>query len=924
MKRNAISTRSGYRSNFHRLLSGMLWMSGLWGGVSFAEHDPSSPPTPESGVLERKSLPVLAVVPSHQEGLAPVTAFLEYELTQKKACSLVDRTEIDKVFREAEIQTLAGAEAVSQRSALGKQVGADVLVLLSMKTEPQPRYEVVVSETAGGLRLGQFLLPVVDDPEGTARKIATLIDTPLQKATEPLKRVCAVPPFTSHDFSRELDYLQGAYASLLERLLLKQSGIRVVEIAEARALSDELALTGKRVERQLPVYVKGEYRFETSNPSRQPFLKLTLTKGDEILGTREASGLPQEEALPFLQTSVQELLGLKPEKNHRNLDLQQEHQTLSNMAKERFAMGQYEEAAQMAEASLLLKPDQPEIHHLAMSAYGRSGTRLEQDIPNALPSFNRAMVHLEHFLRQRHFNGSDVPVFNSISQAFGPTVYMTNNADRETAEAVYVHRRRMRTMYVGVIRHKHDRGTLNDSFLNMIFTRWLFEHQMYNETLRDNLAKRLSVVPMLLGPGVRNPERYLRELVRFGLTEHTKKTQIEDYTWFLNRLETFDHPDVKDLVANERKRLTVVASSPPRRHVWPTPTATPELSGPAEVAFSPIQFMDERGTPLRSFKLEGIMPCGNGVDLVWGHHATRKQVYLMERPGHLRMIATLGGHHSFGQAAFDGTYAWIPVRGPESMVLAIHPATGSVVRFIREDGVPAFEWAASASIGRGRLCLAGAFGPQTGRRAFVAVLEISDDQVKKVRTIHEATRQLMPDRPAREQFQNPDLSFVPKFMVSVPGVTEGTTRVLLGRSLPGSQGLYPTMLIDPDGADVHVMTTQLESHIILRYVSFHEHNVYYTTRRGLRRIGIDSPDRDAVRELPEEGSVFFYEDQFHLVGIDWWTARDVMAPFHKRRVHLPKGRPRKHRFFSSSHYGLIFLQTVGSKQPFQVTFPRSR
>ncbi len=64
----------------------------------------------------------------------------------------------------------------------------------------------------------------------------------------------------SHDLGYEFEYLKTAYARLLEQWLLSQPGLLVVELAEARAISQELALAdaGARIERRLPLYLSGE------------------------------------------------------------------------------------------------------------------------------------------------------------------------------------------------------------------------------------------------------------------------------------------------------------------------------------------------------------------------------------------------------------------------------------------------------------------------------------------------------------------------------------------------------------------------------------------------------------------------------------------------------------------------------------------
>lgn len=341
---------------------------------------------------------------------------------------------------------------------------------------------------------------------------------------------------------------------------------------------------------------------------------------------------------------------------------------------------------------------------------------------------------------------------------------------------------------------------------------------------------------------------------------------------------------------------------------------------PPEIDFVPIILeQKDRNTSAKPFEMSGVMSCGKGVDLVWGASGS-KEVFLMETKGQLRKIFEADNRHGFGLAVFDGQYAWLPVTGPESRVLAINPMTDEIVQFTSEDGLPVFQFVALASIGVGRLCLSAGFGKQTDRRAFIAVLELSNPRGKEIRIIHEATQQLMPNTPPSIQHLDPRISYVPKFMISSLDETEQSWMVVLGRIMPGSSLYNPSLLIKPDTASVEVIDPHVETDIAPQNVAFKEHAAYWNNGMGLRCLRTDSKNSEVVRVLPGEGRVMFYNGRLHVVGIDWWIVDEGENPFRKLSVKMPSRRVYSFQFFVSSHYGLVFRAEDSLYKNYQVVF----
>ena len=119
----------------------------------------------------------------------------------------------------------------------------------------------------------------------------------------------AVPPLLNNSLTREADYLQGAYAQFVERALLYRPGLLVVELAEAKALARELLLSGTPgIERRLPLYLLGEYRFEAAGQTRRAQFTWKLLRGEKELDGREEKDLVAEKVPARLRQAALDLV----------------------------------------------------------------------------------------------------------------------------------------------------------------------------------------------------------------------------------------------------------------------------------------------------------------------------------------------------------------------------------------------------------------------------------------------------------------------------------------------------------------------------------------------------------------------------------------------------------------------------------------
>ncbi|MDD3927006.1 MAG: hypothetical protein PHT33_10175, partial [bacterium] len=302
------------KSGLHKLLLQLVLFIVIHSGIAVA-----------GGYIAGKNvsaIPTIALLPGSECGLnkAPLFSLLEADLLQDKKLKLLERNQIDQVFKEQELSLMLSPEGGASRVKAGRLLKADLLVLLQMtekevedenKAKRRVRtIEVVISETGGGLRLMIRTLPAGDVIEADASALETAIREGIKKYKERIVEICAVPPFMSKDLSHQYDYLQTAYAKLVEQSLLRQSGIVVVELAEARAIAEEMSLTGDTagIKRNLPLYIMGEYRNDGIEDKRQTRIALTLKRGDKELKGINSQMMTPEETAGYISDQITKLI----------------------------------------------------------------------------------------------------------------------------------------------------------------------------------------------------------------------------------------------------------------------------------------------------------------------------------------------------------------------------------------------------------------------------------------------------------------------------------------------------------------------------------------------------------------------------------------------------------------------------------------
>jgi len=251
-------------------------------------------------IAEKNSLP-------QTSGLADLTGIALQEIPRVR---LVERIRVDSLLKECELNALLNPDSVGKRFDAGKLLGADYLLILrSVDTHAGTALNAVIAETVYGLRLSSasYAFGSADLPQ-LARKLKRQVEQTLSRYRKGVQVIISAPPFLSRDLHHEKDYLQTAYAVIVEKRALQCRNTAVVEIREARALVQEKELTDKGTagKRPLPYYILGEFRHDCD--SERCSLNMKLRCGKRDISCFEKENLSSTEAVEFILSSVKSFL----------------------------------------------------------------------------------------------------------------------------------------------------------------------------------------------------------------------------------------------------------------------------------------------------------------------------------------------------------------------------------------------------------------------------------------------------------------------------------------------------------------------------------------------------------------------------------------------------------------------------------------
>ena len=938
--------------------------------------------------------PVCALVVVGASGLAdaPLVPLVEAELGRMAAAGelvLVERAEVERVLAEQQLAALFGAEGVGPRIRLGGLLRADVLVLLRARgaAAPDPAVpagqggdaaagagagagaagrvsEIVVCETATGLRLETDALPAADgaDPGPAAAAAGRVVARGLAERAEPAREVCAVPPFVSQDLAGDFAHLKAAYAKLVEQDLLDRPGIRVVELDEARALARELALGGqRRIERaSLPLYLLGEFRNDGTGARRSVTVALRVARGEETLGARTKKGIRPADAPAFVRTAAAELLAaanksVAPARADR-VDGREEARQLAQRADVFQRLGDDDEAVALLEAAVLLDPDDSAVRMRAMSLLGRmTRTRWPgwpyepaERVRTAGSFYLRALEHAEAALRD-----PKVQWHESIEDPFFRLVLITpghwwHTGDGKPVPSVV---RELRAREAAALRRIAEARVVADRPDALLFMTaasramppeeqptWVLD-MLRRHVDRPNARHRAFEWPRLIGD-----ERLM---------------ETDEGRRLLDGAAALPNPEMEIGVADLRAWLATELPDRKRRKAAAQARLRPiePAAGTADDAET-VSAVGVRFEAMKDLKNLRCLPLGDGVDLMWGG----AEAHLMTAPGEMRPVDKLTRRWpGITPALYDGRYVWCTLSAhvnDDPPVLVCDPRTGEVWEVTTGHGLPPLRLAearatynvdpslAIAAVEPGRACVAGFFG-----RTWVADVRFDPKRGPRVRVLHEARERA--DRQRATDWRSTAMAFDPAYMFTLTSPGDGgggggaaasaqaqgpapARRIILGRrvnidrnmdlSLPVA--LHP-LVIDPDAGTVAALEDEV------RYGAADEMvadggALYWAERpefrRGLPEVityslwRIRLPDlrKERVAERAFEGSAVtlgmtLAGDRLVVSGEQLWATDLTTGASTPLGGGLPYALPFGERplLMPSNHYGLLLRNQAG-------------
>ena len=123
------------------------------------------------------------------DGGSPTGLLLESELLTGDKTQWLERTEFEQLIREQQLGAALQPEAGQHRIELGGLLQANVLVILRRRETPKPYFQIVLCETAGGLRLMVDSRLQTDDAAADARSLAASVRRGLEIYREEIREV---------------------------------------------------------------------------------------------------------------------------------------------------------------------------------------------------------------------------------------------------------------------------------------------------------------------------------------------------------------------------------------------------------------------------------------------------------------------------------------------------------------------------------------------------------------------------------------------------------------------------------------------------------------------------------------------------------------------------------------------------------------
>lgn len=858
----------------------------------------------------------LAVLSVESPALANVATFLELKLLEIPDTEALERATIGEILKEQQLQVAFSADAAANRVTLGTILGADVLVLLQAVESPKPHGNLVVFETKRGLRLQVQPFELTADAAADAKAILPNVKLALERARAEVREIVAVPPLVSKDLAIDRQALGKPLATVMEQMLLARPGVAVVELAEAKALADEAVITtSEGVSRQLPLYLLGEFRHDGFGADARMTLSLSLERGTTVIGSGIIKDAAAGDVAQLLRKEAAALIDTVSSVATPPVDAAVEAKQLAERAKLMFRVSAWEECVELAESSLLLKPDQIDLHRLivdaviskiwterrsarskasdAASVRGVRRDMLYSPLPvtfdeSMLQSHaamaHRASPHLEYFMVHTKLRYSE-DMYNLIARSF----QLFGDLDDD-----------LPAMMVRVLKAK--KASKQDDEVGT-FLAYCQDHCFKKASAAERWQWRIEVAEHWPS----NEKIPANRVWLQGLLTNNTRPDDPSVPTALKRLKTIDNPVVQQVVADMARRLEsgfeLYADIP---RVVP-PTSGPEPLKPVENPEVTFVALDWNRLP--TIGAEGWMPVGPGIDAMWGTdrlYILKEKYPSRHQDGIKVKVETLGR-----EVSFDGRFVWAYRVSEEGKpeVIVVDPVNAHVETITAEHGLPPMPLSTASITGlhAGAACVVGHFDG----RAWIGLASFDPATGKRsLSVIHEALEQPVGKLDGAWKNAKTAFEFSRAHTLSGPPGEDGSVpqRVFIDRLRTGAG--HP-LLVDPATRKVEV----LESSTV--WISgdpfLHDGAMYWAGRTPagykVHRLGFPSLKVEVYDQaVPQESRLFIVGKQFGLMSRDRvvWIADDIKGPFRALRTeHLEGQLFGPPVFFISQHFGTI-------------------
>lgn len=284
---------------------------------------------------------------------------------------LVERDRLDAIAGELEVLALFDV-APKRRLRVGRLLNADVLLLLSQNDiDDEPRVEVAIIDCRRGIRLTTVYLSAEKAQlESTGAAVCKAARDTLARFADGVSQIVAVSPFVCKNIVHSHDYLQSGFAELIRTGCLALPGVAVVELNEARAIRQELALSeDDSVQRQFPILIEGEYKVTESvrGKEEEVVLDVRIRQSERQSDDLKLGPMPLSEARNYLLTNLPRSLVNQEVVDKASLEAQ--YEWLTSRATRFAELGVWEEAARLREAALLLRPSDVSLRFALLENY---------------------------------------------------------------------------------------------------------------------------------------------------------------------------------------------------------------------------------------------------------------------------------------------------------------------------------------------------------------------------------------------------------------------------------------------------------------------------------------------------------------------------------------------------------------------------